>query len=146
MGTPTGTVNFTDNGSTIAGCSAKTLSGGQATCAVTYSASGGNHTHISRRLLRRRQLPSSTSTRLHQNVTKANTGTALSPSVNPSVSGQTVTYTATVSASAPGAGTPTGTVPFKDGTTTISGCGTQALTNGSRHDLHGPAATSRAGG
>jgi hypothetical protein len=43
--------------------------------------------------------------------------------VNPSVSGQSVTFTATVSANAPGAGVPTGTVTFFDGTTQI-GSGT----------------------
>src|SRR5262249_17993587 len=37
-------------------------------------------------------------------------------SVNPAVTGQDVTFTATLAAVAPGAGTPTGTVTFKDGT------------------------------
>jgi hypothetical protein len=46
-------------------------------------------------------------------------------SVNPSVVGQAVTYTATVSASGPG--TPTGTVEFFDGVTAISGCTAQSL-------------------
>src|SRR5262249_57419733 len=44
-------------------------------------------------------------------------------SVNPLVFGQAVTFTATVSAVAPGAGTPTGTVTFKDGAISI-GSGT----------------------
>src|SRR5205814_4855841 len=41
-------------------------------------------------------------------------------SANPSVSGQSVVLTATVSAGAPGAGTPSGTVIFKDGGTALS--------------------------
>src|SRR5262249_44061076 len=45
----------------------------------------------------------------------AATTVALRSSVNPAVTGQAVTFTATVAAVAPGAGTPTGTVTFKDG-------------------------------
>jgi uncharacterized repeat protein (TIGR01451 family) len=56
--------------------------------------------------------------------TKATTSTAVSSSPNPSNFGQSVTFTATVTSTA---GTPTGTVQFKDGGTTI---GSQAL-NGS---------------
>ena len=44
-------------------------------------------------------------------------------SANPSVFGQSVTFTATVTANAPGSGTPTGTVTFMDGSTTL-GTGT----------------------
>ncbi len=40
-------------------------------------------------------------------------------SVNPSVLGQSVTFTATVSAAPPGSGTPTGTVTFEDGTAVL---------------------------
>src|SRR5207249_12223372 len=47
---------------------------------------------------------------------------------SPSVYGQSVTFTATVTATAPGAGTPTGTATFKDGLTTI---GTGTLAGGS---------------
>src|SRR6202011_5042578 len=59
------------------------------------------------------------------------TTTALSSSVNPSVAGQSVTFTATVTANAPGAGTPTGTVTFQDGGVNIAGCVNQALVAGS---------------
>src|SRR4030095_13447686 len=45
------------------------------------------------------------------NIAKAATSTALASSVNPSDLGQSVTFTATVSS---GAGTPSGTVQFKD--------------------------------
>src|SRR5262249_8933499 len=41
-GTPSGTVNFTDGGSTITGCGAKTLSSGQATCSTSYAATGSH--------------------------------------------------------------------------------------------------------
>ena len=44
-------------------------------------------------------------------------------SANPSVFGESVTFTATVTANAPGSGIPTGTVTFLDGSTTL-GTGT----------------------
>src|SRR5205807_2049161 len=70
---------------------------------------------------------SSTSATLTQTVNSASSATAVTSSVNPTVFGQSVTFTATVSAVAPGVGTPTGTVTFRDGSTTL---GTAALTNG----------------
>jgi hypothetical protein len=59
----------------------------------------------------------STSAALSQVVTKASTTTLLISSINPSVSGKSVTFTATVSS--PG-GTPTGKVQFFNGTTSLS--------------------------
>jgi hypothetical protein len=50
-----------------------------------------------------------------QTVNKANTSTGIVANTNPSVHGQAVSFTATVTASAPGAGTPTGNVQFKVG-------------------------------
>ena len=47
-------------------------------------------------------------------VGAARTGTTVQSSANPSVYGQSVTFTAQVSPVAPGAGTPTGTVQFQD--------------------------------
>jgi len=49
------------------------------------------------------------------NVVKANSTTTVTSSQNPSIAGQSVTFTANVSVSAPGSGTPTGTVQFLDG-------------------------------
>src|SRR5439155_400115 len=72
---------------------------------------------------------SSTSDALSQVVHQAATSTSISSSVNPSVFGQSVTFTATVSASAPGAGTRGGTVTFYDGLTSL-GTGTLAVVNG----------------
>src|SRR5205085_611058 len=54
-----------------------------------------------------------------QTVNQAATSTSLTSSVNPSAHGQSVTFTATVNAMAPGAGTRTGTVTFKDGATVL---------------------------
>jgi hypothetical protein len=49
-------------------------------------------------------------------TTGSSTTTALTSSANPSISGQSVTFTATLS----GGSSPTGTVDFKDGVTTIA--------------------------
>src|SRR5439155_5954095 len=61
----------------------------------------------------------STSVALTQTVNKANTTTTVASSANPSVFGQSVTFTATVAVVAPGAGSPSGTVTFLDGATTL---------------------------
>jgi hypothetical protein len=58
-----------------------------------------------------------------QTVNQANTTTSITSSMNPAPFGQSITFTATVAAVAPGAGTPTGTVTFYDGSTNI-GTGT----------------------
>jgi uncharacterized repeat protein (TIGR01451 family) len=60
-------------------------------------------------------------------VAQATTTTTLASSANPSESGQDVTFTATV---ASGAGTPTGTVTFKDNGVAISGCSNRPLSSG----------------
>jgi predicted outer membrane repeat protein len=76
-----------------------------------------------------------------QTVQAADTQTGVSSSMNPSQSGQSVTFTAQVDVVAPGAGTPTGTVQFSDNGTdfgapqTLDGTGrasvsTSALTIG----------------
>jgi hypothetical protein len=52
-------------------------------------------------------------------VVQAGTTTALTSAPNPSVLGESVTFTATVTVTPPGSGTPTGTVTFYDGTTTL---------------------------
>src|SRR5206468_4039406 len=58
---------------------------------------------------------------LVQKVNKASTTTvASSSSPDPSAIGQPVTFTATVAPVAPGAGTPSGTVAFSDGTNPVT--------------------------
>ena len=60
-------------------------------------------------------------------ITRAHTGAALSSSINPSSTGQSVTFTASVTVNSPGAGTPTGTVTFEDNDVPI---GTGVLNGG----------------
>jgi predicted outer membrane repeat protein len=120
--TPTGTVTFNVDGSSIG---TVTLNGsGAATIATSTMAVGtraitavysGDTTHAT-----------STSAVLSQVVTLGATNIALVSSLNPSQSGQSVTFTATVTPQA-GTGTPTSTVTFKDGVTTI---GTGTLSSG----------------
>ncbi len=69
----------------------------------------------------------STSSTLTQTVKQASTTTSVVSSANPSTYGQAVTFTATISPVSPGSGTPTGTVTFYDGSTTL---GTATLSGG----------------
>ena len=62
-----------------------------------------------------------------QVVNQSASGTVLVPSINPTVFGQSTVLTATVSPTSPGAGSPSGTITFKDSATTI---GTATLNNG----------------
>ncbi len=120
-GTPTGTVTFEDT-TTSTSLGSGTLSGGVATLS-TLSLKVGSHA-ITATYGGDSNFTTSNGS-LTQTVNTAGTSTALTSSVNPSVFGQSVTLTATVSPTAPGAGTPTGTVTFLDTTTnTTLGSGT----------------------
>lgn len=132
-GAPTGTVRFLD-GSTSLGTA--TLSNGTASLTVS-TLTAGSHS-ITATFEGDANFGSSTSpTALLQVVGKANTTTTVTSSVNPSVFGQTVVFTATVAAVPPAGGTPTGTVTFSiDGTAqqpvAVGATGTATL---SRSDL-----------
>ena len=113
-GTPTGTVTF-KNGSTTIGT--RTLSGGKATY-TTSALSVGSHsmTAVYGGAV---NINGSTSSVLLQKVL-AITSTSVASSLNPSTFGKSVTFTATVTSTA---GTPTGIVTFKNGSSTL-GTGT----------------------
>jgi hypothetical protein len=113
-GTPTGTVTFND-GTTAIGTG--TLSGGSTTFSIS-SLSVGSHA-ITAVYGGDSSFSGSTSAVLTQTVNKASTTTAVSSSANPSILNQSVTFAVTVTVVAPGAGTPTGTVTFLDGLTTL---------------------------
>ena len=130
-GTPTGTVDFFD-GATNLGTG--TLDGsGIATLAVsTLDVSGSPHS-ITADYSGDTNFATSTSTAVLQTVNQADTTTNLTSDTNPSVFGQSVTFTATVAPVSPGAGIPTGTVDFMDGATnigngTVDGNGTATFT------------------
>src|SRR6266516_385721 len=114
-GTATGTVTFKDGATSL---STNTLVSGQA--AFTTSALSVTNYSIIAVYNGDGVYNVSTSSVLTQTVNKADTTTTLVSSNNPSVFGQSVIFAATVSANAPGAGAPTGTVIFKDGTTSLT--------------------------
>jgi hypothetical protein len=120
---PTGTVDFKDGGSSISGCSARPVSGGSASC-TTSSLSVGGHT-VTAVYGGDTDNQGSTSSPLMQTVNQVATTTALGSSLNPSTFGQSVTVTATVTGSGP-----TGSVDFKDGGSSISGCNAQPVSGG----------------
>jgi hypothetical protein len=120
--TPTGTVEFLDGTTVI---DTATLSGGKATFKTSALAVGGHSITVV--YVGDTNFTGSTSAALNQTVNQDGTTTRVMSSLNPSKSGQSVTFTATVTANEPGSGTPGGTVTFKDGTTTI---GTGTLSGG----------------
>ena len=118
-GTPTGTVTFKD-GSTTLGTA--TLTSGTATFNTSTLATGP---HVITAIYGGdSNFQSSTSAAVSQTVSQASSATAVASSLNPSTFGAAVTFTATVTSTS---GSPTGTVTFKDGITTL---GTGALTSG----------------
>lgn len=107
-GTPEGAVTFKDGTTTLG---TVTLSSGQAAF-TTSSLSVASHS-VTAVFAGNTSFKTSTSSTLKQAVSKAGSSTAVASSVNPSMFGQAVSFTATVSPVAPSSGTPTGTVQFK---------------------------------
>ncbi len=121
--TPSGTVTFKDGSTTLG---TRTLSGGVATF-TTSSLSVASHS-ITAVYAGDGNFTTSTSSALTQTVSKASTTTTLTKNTTAAIKfGQSVTFTAKLAAVSPGAGTPTGTVTFKDGSTTL---GTRTLSSG----------------
>jgi hypothetical protein len=127
LGNPGGTVTFKD-GNTVLGApvtldahdhaslSLSTLSVGTHNITASYSGDAS--------------FASSSSTVWAQEVDAAHSTTALTSSATSAVVGQPVTFTATVTDQTAGAGTPSGTVTFKDGTTPL---GSPATVDASGH-------------
>ena len=115
----TGAVQFFDGGASLG---TVPLSGGSASL-TTASLTAGSHS-ITANYGGDATFAGSTSSPITQTVNQASTTTALASSLNPSSSGQSVTFTATVT---PSLG-PTGTVQFFDGGNSL---GTVALSSGS---------------
>ena len=127
-GAPSGSVQFKIDGSDFG--SAKPLNGSfQAQSDPIDSLSVSDH-DITAVYSGDTNFSTSTSADFTQTVHKADTATAVSSNHNSSVHGQAVTFTATVRATAPGAGTPGGTVQF-----TLDGrnLGAPATLDGSGH-------------
>jgi hypothetical protein len=130
-GMPTGNVEFFADGNVNNPIGTASLSSGSASITVATLAVG---THaITAEYVGDGNFATSNAASVSQVVNQAastisvTSDSTLSNSAYQSVYGQTVTFTATVAASAPGAGTPTGTVTFDDGNVTL---GTGTLSNG----------------
>ena len=113
-GTPTGTVTFTEGETSLGSAN---LANGQASFTLSALATGSHS--ITASYSGDANFNSSSST-MTQTVNKASTSTTLSSSANPSTLSQSVTFTATVNVVAPGAGIPTGSVSFNDGTNALA--------------------------
>ncbi len=122
-GTPTGTVKFTQ-GSTVLGSG--TLTNGAVSIMSSVAIPFGADT-IRAAYSGDANFKASAGT-ASETVGQDSTSTAVLSSANPSVFGQSVSFTATVSVNGPGSGTPTGTVTFMDGVTKLA---TVALGGGS---------------
>ena len=118
-GTPTGVVTFMDGPATL---STATLDGAGRASFTTSSLAVGDHS-ITATYEGDSNFKGSSNSVSHQ-VNQADTSTLLASTANPSEFEQPVTFTATVDAVAPGTGTPTGFVTFKNGAATL---GTVAL-------------------
>ena len=127
-GTPTGTVDFFDGTPTIGTTplDTETLKAGVATFSTSTLTVADSPHSITAVYSGDTNFTTSTSS-VAQDVKQASTTTALTSDPNPSVSGQSVTFTATIAAVSPGSGTPTGMVNFFDGTTPLD---TETLTAG----------------
>jgi hypothetical protein len=116
-GTPTGTVTF-EKGSTVLGTGTLSTTNGVTTATFsTTSQAAGNYGITASYGGDANDQPSAGSYLLP--ITKDATTTTVAPSVTAPVFGQPETFTATVRVNSPGAGTPTGTVTFLDGTTVL---------------------------
>jgi hypothetical protein len=114
-GTPAGTVTFKD-GATVLGTG--TLNASSVATFSTSALAVASHS-ITAEYDGNASFLGSVSSVVTQTVNRAYTTSAVVSSLNPSGFGASVTFTVTVSPVAPGAGTPSGTVVFKDGGTTL---------------------------
>jgi hypothetical protein len=114
-GIPTGAVVFNDVNTPLG--SVAINSAGQATFSTSMLAPG-SHAITAAYLGNINFVPSGL-TIIAETVLKGATATTLSIGPNPSIVGQPVTMTAVVHAVAPAAGTPSGAVSFKEGTTLL---------------------------
>jgi Bacterial Ig-like domain (group 3)/NHL repeat len=115
---PTGTIGFTSDGSTITGCGSVTLTSSHAQCTTSTLPAGNNAIVAAYSGDANNGSSSGILTQVVKGI-PASTTTLVS-SMNPSTSGTSVTFTATISPAGPPA--PTGTVTFTSNGAAISGC------------------------
>ena len=126
---PSGTVSFFD-GITYLGTETVSLTGGKYVASINLPATLAVGTHLLTAIFAGNiNTTPSITTVFTQTVVRANTTLTLTASKTSSSVGQPVTFTATVAVVTPGAGVPTGTVTFQDGTKVL-GTGTLSVVNG----------------
>jgi Ca2+-binding RTX toxin-like protein len=128
FGTPTGTVTFMD-GTTKLGTGTLSTSGGLTTATFTTGTLALGAHSITAVYAGDTIHATSTSGAMPVTVAQDATTTIVTASPSSAVYGQSVMFRATIAATAPGVGTPTGTVTFMDGKTVL-GTGTLTTTNG----------------
>jgi hypothetical protein len=121
-GHPTGTIRFVVDGASYGFVD---MTNGAADLTIN-GLSTGDHTIKAVYLSDDLNFFTSTSDTITQTINKASTKTTLASDSANSVFGQPVTFTATVAPVAPGAGTPSGTIVFKDGSSVV---GTQPVSS-----------------
>lgn len=115
-GVPSGTVTLLD-GSTVIGAASLDPSGHAFFTGIALGV--GDHT-LTAEYSGNSAFVASTSAAFTETVNRDAVNFGFSSSMVGTVFGQTVTFTAGVSAAAPGAGTPTGTITFMDGSTALA--------------------------
>jgi hypothetical protein len=131
-GTPTGSVAFTDGGAPIAGCASVPLTTLSAACTTGYPGPGSHP--ITATYGGDATFGSSTSPTPTHSVAPAPTAVSVpTASLNPAAIGSAVVLGARVSVVTPGAGTPTGSITFEDGgsslgTSPVDGSGVASFT------------------
>jgi probable HAF family extracellular repeat protein len=117
-GTPTGTVTFYDNGVPIGTGELSVVSGQDQATFTTNTLTTASHSITAAYTSGDTNFNASpASAPIIEVVNQAATTTTITSGTDPTHSGQSVTFTATVTATAPGGGTPTGSVQFLiDGT------------------------------
>jgi hypothetical protein len=114
VATLTGTVTFSEGAATLG---TAPISGGKAVLPWTFTAAGLQPVVAVYSGDTNNKQSAVTVT---VNVLQDSTKTVLTSNRNPAVLGQSIMFTATISVVAPGAGSPTGGVAFKDGTTILA--------------------------
>jgi ELWxxDGT repeat protein len=117
-GTPTGIVTFQEGGKVVGIRTLQVVHGVDEATFSTRGLAPGKHT-ITAMYSGDGNFSPSQSPAVVQTVNKDQTATKVTSSANPSIVQHTVTFTAVVRASAPGAGTATGMVTFKDGSVVL---------------------------